>query len=141
MTRPNRRPVMIIGLATTLLVVGTAGYILIEGWPFLDALYMTVITLSTVGFGEIHPLSSAGRLFTTALVAASVFLIAYGVEFIARLGGQYLRKRQMKRDIRNMKDHVIVCGYGRVGESAVSAPTGSGREIIMGASISSGGGL
>ena len=133
MPKPNRRPVLIIGMALLLLVVGTSGYMIIEGWTLLDAFYMTVITLSTVGFGEIQPLSNLGRLFTSMLVIASVLLIVYGVEFIvsARLGGQYFRRRQMMRQIKKMKNHVIVCGYGRVGVSAVSSLTDSGHEVVV----------
>ncbi len=133
MPKPNRRPVLIIGMALLLLIVGTSGYMIIEGWPLLDAFYMTVITLSTVGFGEIQPLSNWGRLFTSLLVIASVLLIVYGVEFIvsARLGGQYFRRRQMMRHIKKMKNHVIVCGYGRVGVSAVSSLTDSGHEVVV----------
>lgn len=133
MSTSGSRPILIIGMAITLLIVGTIGYIVIEGWTVLDAFYMTVITLSTVGFGETHPLSQAGRLFTSGLVMASVFLIVYGVEFIisARLGGQYFRRRQMERQISKLSNHVIVCGYGRVGQSAIASLRGSGREIVV----------
>ncbi len=128
----TRRPFIIIGIAILLLCIGTVGYILIEGWSLLDAFYMTVITVSTVGFAEIHPLSDKGRLFTSMLVIASVFLIAYGVEFIvsARLGGQFFRRRQMMRQVRKMNDHVIICGFGRVGHSAAVALLESGRDIV-----------
>lgn len=130
---PARRPILIIMIALLLLVIGTVGYWIIEGWTLLDAFYMTVITLSTVGFGETHPLSETGRLFTSLLVIASVVLIVYGVEFIvsARQGGQYFRRRQMMRHISKMRNHVIVCGYGRVGQSAVTSLIDGSREIVV----------
>ncbi len=129
----SRRPVLIITMALTLLVVGTAGYVFIEGWPLLDAFYMTLVTISTVGFSEVRPLTLHGRLFTSGLIIASIFLIVYGVEFIisARLGGQYFRRRQMMRQVSKMKDHVIVCGYGRVGESAVLSLRSSERKVVV----------
>jgi voltage-gated potassium channel len=129
----SRRPVLIISMAFTLLIVGTAGYRLIEGWSWLDAFYMTVIGLSTVGFGEVRPLTQAGRLFTSALLIANIFVIAYGVEAIisARVGGQIFRRRQMMRQVKRMENHVIVCGYGRVGESSVSSLVGSKRDIVV----------
>jgi voltage-gated potassium channel len=129
----SRRPVLIISMAFTLLIVGTAGYMLIEGWPLLDAFYMTVITLSTVGFGEVRPLSQTGRLFTSALLIVNIFLIAYGVEAIisARMGGQFFRRRQMMRQVNQMENHVIVCGYGRVGESSATSLLSSNRDVVV----------
>ena len=71
------RAAILLLLAT--LLVGVAGYQLLEGWSALDALYMTVITLATVGYGETHPLSSAGRVFTIALIMTGVGVLTYGV--------------------------------------------------------------
>lgn len=105
---------------------GTVGYIIIEGWSFLDSLYMTAITLSTVGFGEVQPLSNNGRIFTVVLIFTGIGTIAYGLsslgEFLVSSNlGPTLRKRQSKRMISKMKDHVVICGYGRVGRSAVNS--------------------
>ncbi len=108
-------------LAATV-AVGTVGYVQIEHMSPTDALYMTVITLTTVGFGEVHPLSTAGRLFTIALVIVGVGIIAYGLgtlmEFV--VGGQLsglFRRRSMSKRIEAMSGHFIICGYGRVGET------------------------
>jgi voltage-gated potassium channel len=101
-------------------VVGTGGYMLIEGWGFLDALYMMVITVGTVGFMEIHPLSDAGRLFTVALIMAGVGTLGFAfgtfIDFI--VGGQLrsaLEGRRMARSIAELTNHHIVAGVGRVG--------------------------
>ncbi|HSH04751.1 MAG TPA: potassium channel protein [Anaerolineae bacterium] len=107
------------------LVVGTVGYRWIEGWAWIDALYMTMITVSTVGFGETYPLSVRGRLFTMCLLIVGVVIATYGIgtatEYLifSDLGGR-LRRRRMAKELSQMTGHVIVCGYGRVGENAVN---------------------
>jgi voltage-gated potassium channel len=110
-------------LLSSLTIIGTLGYIYIENYPPLDALYMTIITIGTVGFGEIHPLSDAGKLFTIFLIIASLGLVAYYITLITRLflDGEWLKQYRLflqskKLDI--MKNHVIVCGYGRNGRRA-----------------------
>ncbi|PJF40124.1 MAG: potassium channel protein [Phototrophicales bacterium] len=115
---------VVFGLGITVLV-GTAGYMLIEGWNIIDALYMTVITLTTVGFGEIRPLSESGRIFTIGLILAGVGLITYGlssaIEYVAT--GEVARvikaRRQYER-LMAMRDHFIVIGYGRVGREVAT---------------------
>ncbi|MBK8229295.1 MAG: potassium channel family protein [Candidatus Eisenbacteria bacterium] len=108
--------------AVGLLVVGTAGYHLIEQWSFVDSFYMSVITLTTVGFGEIHPLSSAGRLFTIVFILLGVGLAAFSASTIAQslLDGtwvRYFRRRRMIRTIEALHDHYIICGHGRTGRA------------------------
>jgi voltage-gated potassium channel len=100
---------------------GTIGYMAIEGWSLLDSLYMTIIALSTVGFGEVHPLSSEGRVFTLLLllggVATVTMTLAFGTQIL--LAGQLqivLGRRKMEKDIKNIKDHYIICGHGRMGK-------------------------
>jgi len=113
-----RRGLIILG---GIIVAGTIGYMLIEGWSFGEAIYMTVITISTVGYGEVHPLSATGRIFTIILIAGGVsgalFVLSAFVEYL--LEGRFrttLGRRQMKTKIAKLKDHFILCGYGRVGE-------------------------
>lgn len=121
---------------TAVLVTGTIGYMLIEGWDWDDAFYMTAITVSTVGFGEIWPLSPEGRLFTIALIFLGVGVIAYGFttfsEYLVTtsVGGQ-LRERRVKRMIEKLENHIIICGYGRVGKSASDSLAASKRQMVV----------
>ena len=101
--------------------VGSGGYMLIEGWPWTDSIYMTVITISTVGFGEIRPLSPIGRVFTGGLIILGVSTTAYAISTLADVivAGEFrslIWRRRMQNRIDKMNGHFIVCGYGRVGE-------------------------
>ena len=103
-----------------LLGAGTLGYHLIEGWRPLDAFYMTVITLTTVGFQEVHPLSSAGRIFTAFLSLGGVFTLFYvGVELVGGVVSGEVRKalwrQRMARNLSELKNHLVVCGFVRMG--------------------------
>jgi voltage-gated potassium channel len=107
------------------LALGTAGYMLIEGWPPLDALYMTVTTISTVGFGEIHPLHTPGRIFTIGLILLGVGTIFYAFGVLAEIVfegdiARYGRLRSMEKQRAALREHFIVCGYGRIGTQVVS---------------------
>ncbi|HUO04469.1 MAG TPA: NAD-binding protein [Candidatus Binataceae bacterium] len=117
---PARRFLIAIGGLCTLLAAGTAGYIAIEGMTPLDALYMSVITLSTVGFREVQPLDSAGKIFTIFLiisgVGTAVYLLTAAAELVVE--GQlreFLGATAMQRKIHQLEGHVIVCGFGRFG--------------------------
>jgi len=101
--------------------VGSGGYMLIEGWPWTDSIYMTVITISTVGFGEIRPLSPIGRVFTGGLIILGVSTTAYAISTLADVivAGEFrglIWRKRMQNRIDKMNGHFIVCGYGRVGE-------------------------
>lgn len=103
-----------------LVTLGTAGYMSIEGWRFLDALYMTVITLATIGFQEMHPLSDSARIFTMLLIVFGVSVLGYSVGMLAQVmfEGQlqrFLGRKKVEKSIQELKDHYIVCGYGRIG--------------------------
>jgi len=100
--------------------VGIWGYVLIERWSFLEALYMVALTLSTVGFREVKPLSETGRIFTIFLIIFGIGTVAYTVgkvvEFMVEGKiGKLARRQRMERKISELKDHFIICGYGRVG--------------------------
>ena len=101
-------------------VLGTAGYTVVEGWPLVDSFYMTVITLTTIGFGEVHPLSNLGRMMTVGVILSGLGLMGYavvaGTRFVieGELSDFFTRRRSI-RTIRNMQDHFIVCGFGRMG--------------------------
>lgn len=114
-------------LATLLAIIfiGTLGFKLIEGYNVFEAFYMTIITVSTVGFSEVRPLSDMGRLFTAFLIITSFGIFAYAVSSITRylVTGKYknyFKDYRVNKAILNMKDHVIVCGYGRNGKQAVA---------------------
>jgi voltage-gated potassium channel len=104
--------------------LGTVGYVVIEGWTPLDALYMTVITLATVGYREVHELDEHGKIFTMVLI---VFGVSIGFWAVASLleviVGEQLwhtfKRKKMENDIRKLRDHYIVCGYGRMGQEIV----------------------
>ncbi|MFC2134284.1 potassium channel family protein [Bacteroidota bacterium] len=98
-------------------VIGTIGYSLIEDMPIVDAMYMTVITISTTGYGEVKPLSESGRIFTIFLIITGVFAIAYSGGKAAQflIETQVFRRRRMSKKISELKNHYIVCGYGRMG--------------------------
>ncbi len=102
-------------------VAGTIGYVLIEGWTVWDAFYMTVITVTTVGYGEVHPLSQAGRAFTVVVLLTGVgaFFYAFTLFMSLLAEGTFVERRQARRLARmldKLSDHFIVCGFGRMGE-------------------------
>lgn len=107
-------------LVIGVIAVGTLGYMLIEGWGFLDALYMTVITISTVGFREKRALSPIGSIFTIFLifmgVGAVLYLLTRFIEYTIEGGlSGTLMQRRWYRKLRDLKEHYIICGFGRVG--------------------------
>jgi voltage-gated potassium channel len=134
--RIARRIILIGALIVSAMVIGIAGFRLIEGYSFFDAFYMTLITITTVGYQEVHPLSQAGRVFNS-------FVIFFGVTamFIAvgamtqtiielQLHDRYGQRRK-KRAIMKMKDHYIVCGFGRVGRNAAQELQKTGVPLLV----------
>ncbi len=124
----------VLFLAT--LAGGTAGYVLIEGWGLWDAFYMTVITVATVGFREVHPLSRAGEMFTVALIVSGVGTVFYTVTLLANLvveGGLHRRfeRRRVERMLDQLRDHFILCGYGRIGSAIADALHRQGVPFVV----------
>jgi len=118
---PVRQLVLAVIAVGVVIALGTVGYVVIEGWTLFDALYMTVTTVTTVGFSEVHPLSTAGRAFTMVLVILGVGTLFYVLGNVARLLlegelrgvlGQY----RIEGKMRTLTNHYIVCGYGRMGK-------------------------
>jgi voltage-gated potassium channel len=104
-----------------ILLLGSLGFVWLEGWSFFDALYMTVTTLTTVGYGEVHPLSRTGRIYNMFLILAGMGVMLYIVSSLARVvvEGEIrgaLGKRKLLTRIKRLKGHYIICGYGRIGE-------------------------
>src|SRR5437588_198837 len=118
------RRVLWIGLALLLLsAIGTLGYHVVEGWSWLDSLYMVVITFSSIGYGEVHPLSGTGREFTIALIACGAVVVALGIGTLTQALLefellQFFGRRRVERQIARLSGHYIICGAGRVGRSA-----------------------
>jgi voltage-gated potassium channel len=113
----------IIFLALIVLVlIGIAGFHFLEGWPWFDGFYMVITTISTIGYGEVHPLSHAGRVFNTFIIIAGVGLVLlfFGGATQALLEFELqsvFGRRRMDREISRLSDHFIICGAGRVGRS------------------------
>jgi voltage-gated potassium channel len=100
--------------------LGVLGYMEVEGWSFFDSLYQVIITLSTVGFQEVYPLTRDGRILTMVLIVSGVGTFAYLVGSFTQVLvegrlQQYLGRRRMQKIIDGLSDHVIICGYGRIG--------------------------
>lgn len=136
MTTSVRRLWKALGLLGMAVALGTIGYYLIEQMTVLDALYMTVTTISTVGFGEIHPLSPMGRAFTIVLIVCGVSSMAWAAESMVEvLLEDQLRhawwRRRMERDIARLTAHYIVCGYGRMGEQIGRELTRRGLDFVV----------
>jgi voltage-gated potassium channel len=115
-----RKIVLAISLLFIFTIVGILGFMLIEDYPFWDAFYMTIITLSTVGFGETHPLSQEGRIFTSFLIIFNLGLFAYAITIISNffVEGElhsFLKDYTMYKKIQELEQHTIICGYGRHG--------------------------
>ncbi|MDQ1499339.1 MAG: voltage-gated potassium channel [Actinomycetota bacterium] len=124
-----------VAALVAVLVVGTAGYVAL-GFSVLDAIYQTVTTVSTVGFREVQPLSSGGRVFTIVLILVGVATALYTFTLIleAVVEGQIqevLGRKRMERQISRMADHVIVCGFGRVGRNLARYVSGAGQEVVV----------
>jgi voltage-gated potassium channel len=125
-----------IGVLFSILIVGTVGYHLIEGWEIIDCLYMTVITIATVGFKEVGPLSTGGKIFTMGLIFTSLSSLAYVGTSIARFVfdgdlANYIKTYRVDKKIAKLKNHVIIVGYGRNGEQAAIELAEHGVEFVI----------
>ena len=119
-----------------LTLTGMVGYMVIEGWSFWDSLYMAAITLTAVGYQEVHPLSQAGRHFTMVLLLGGFTWMgvwfAFITSFIIELDLQHVfRTRRVMKAIDNIQDHVIICGAGRTGRQVAEELTAMGREFVV----------
>ncbi|MEE9431807.1 MAG: potassium channel protein [Melioribacteraceae bacterium] len=106
-----------LGLVLTVVLIGTFGYMIIEGWSLFDSFYMTIITISTTGFKEFKPLSTPGMVLTVFLIITGVVSLAYtggrGVQLLVE--SQILRRRKMSKNLERISNHYVVCGFGRMG--------------------------
>jgi voltage-gated potassium channel len=123
-------------LIVLMIVIGVVGYHLIEGWNFLDSLYMTIITIFTVGFKEVKDLSPQGRIFTMFVILGGVGTAIFAFTKLAQVvyeGGvnEFWRRRRMQKQIDNLQNHYIVCGYGRMGKIVSARLLDEGASFIV----------
>lgn len=123
-------------MVSLVLLFGVLGYRYIADFSWVEALYMTVITVSTVGFKEVRPLSTQEQLFTVVLITASIFIFAFAISVVTeyilgRNSLQLLKKKKVKQKIAGLEDHVIVCGYGRNGTQAGARLKEYGRPFVV----------
>ena len=120
---------------TFIFIFGISGFMLIEKWSFLDAFYMMVITITTVGFGEVHPLSEAGRLFTSFLILSTFGTFTYLISLITSLIasgelGRNIKNFRLLKIMTGLENHIIVCGLGRVGIQVAQDLLNSGCRVV-----------
>jgi voltage-gated potassium channel len=131
-----RRLLIIAGLLTAAITIGTMGFYLVEGWPLFDSFYMALITLTTVGYGEVHPLTFRGRVFASFLMLIGVMAVFVSIAIIGdtllRLEMMdYFGHRRRNRMLKDISNHYIVCGAGRVGRSVVRELLRSGATVVL----------
>lgn len=132
----RRRFITAISGFVIIVTTGTIGYMAIEGWSFIDSLYMTIITISTVGFEEVHTLDTAGRAFNIFLIIGGTSVMLYTVTSVVQyiLEGQLVNiwgRRRMKEKISKLNDHVILCGYGLVGREVARVFESEGTSFVV----------
>ena len=132
----RRRIILSLFLTLFFLVVGTVGYVALEDYTPLEAVYMAVITITTVGYGEIHALSEAGRIFTMFLLLFGVGSLAFAAHsftesMIERASSPARGERVMEKKISNLENHTIICGHGRVGAAAAEHLADAGKDFVV----------
>jgi len=133
---PSARVVSSVCGLAALTLAGALGYIWIEGFSWIDALYMSIITISTVGYGEVRPLTPLGRLYTSGLIVVGVgvalFLLTRLAEAVfAGSLRDLIHRRSMQRSIDQLSDHIIVCGFGRFGQVVVDEIDPEARPVVV----------
>lgn len=134
--REMREILFCVSTIFVFLLIGTIGFSLIEGWSPFDSLYMTVITLGSVGFQEVHPLSMPGRAFTIVLILTGLGLITVLFTTIAQKVVQQqiffaIRDRRMGEQIRKLEGHTIICGFSRLARIAIRELLASGTKVVI----------
>lgn len=123
-------------LVISIIAIGTIGYIFISGYSFVDALYMTVITITTVGFGEVQPFTSEEKIFTIFLILTSITVFGYAVSSFSEylVSGrlfEHFKHRKVEKQISHLKGHTIVCGYGRNGKQAILKLKNYNKDFVV----------
>ncbi len=127
---------MAFGILIVITIIGIIGYILIEDYSLIDAIYMTIITVATVGFREVAPLSAEGKVFTVIIIVMSFGVFAYVLSNFTRfiVNGilkNYFKYNKMKKRINSLSQHVIVVGYGRNGKQTIEELTAHGEQVVL----------
>ncbi|TAL62507.1 MAG: potassium channel protein [Nitrospirae bacterium] len=125
-----------LGLLVLIVVAGVIGFSAIEGYTLFEALYMTTITVATVGFQEVHPLSDAGRMFTIILIITSFGTFAFAITSITRyiMDGEfreYFKIKRLTSELEKLENHVIICGYGRNGKQAARVLKSHNQRFVV----------
>ena len=133
---PVRRIGILLAVMVMVMLAGSTGYVVLEGYPWLDAFYMAATTMTTVGYMEVHPLSRAGRVFNLCYVLASVSTVLTTIGVITQIAietqfGNITGRRRAKKMIDKISGHYIVCGFGRVGRGAASALKSNGQTVVV----------
>jgi len=131
-----KRLLLIAALLTTAVLIGTVGFVVVEGWPAFDSFYMTLMTLTTVGYGEVHPLSYRGRVFASFLMLVGVTTVFVSIAIIGdtllRLElTDYFGRKRRDRMLRDISGHYVVCGAGRVGRSVIHELLRSEATVVL----------
>lgn len=128
-----RQLLIAVSLLVMIILTGVFGYLLIEDMSFLDAVYMTIISITTTGFAEIKPLSKPGRIFTIFLIITGVVTIAYAGGKAAQIviETHIFRRRRMSKKLENIGNHYIVCGYGRMGQSICEGLKDANEQFVV----------
>ncbi|MDY6988132.1 MAG: NAD-binding protein [Thermodesulfobacteriota bacterium] len=132
----GRRITMALTLCLSIIAIGTSGYVLIEDYTFFEAVYMSVITITTVGFGEVRPLSEIGRGFTTLLILVgfgSLAFVGHAIveSLLEKVWSGKSEIKKMRKKISGLKSHYVVCGYGRVGMAAAEYFRETGVDFVI----------
>ncbi|MCG8208234.1 potassium channel family protein [Tenacibaculum finnmarkense] len=119
-----------------ILLIGIVGYMWLFEYSFIDALYMTIITITTIGFGEVHPFGTGEKIFTIGLIVSSLFTFGYAVSLFSEylISGQFfdqLKTKKVQKKIEKLKGHTIVCGYGRNGKQAISKLHSYNQKLVV----------
>jgi len=136
MKKDFKKAYIAFGLLLFVIGLGSVGYMILEGYSFTDAFYMTIITIATVGFSEVKELSINGKWFTSFLIFFSFGIFAYAVTTFTRYAvdgvfRNYYKDNKLKKKIKRLRDHVVICGYGRNGKQAASELLDHGVQVIV----------
>jgi voltage-gated potassium channel len=134
--RPNQRLILSISIVVSVYVLGTIGYAVLEECSLFDAAYMTTITLSTVGFGEHIALDDAGRIWTMTVITLGIAGVSFALTsavstFVSGDIGEVLGRKKLESAISKLKNHIILCGYGRMGELTTEKLRRENRPIVV----------